>query len=263
MDIFQLQRGHTPLLVSVPHAGTHVPAAIAARLSDPAHALPDTDWHVHVLYDFAAELGASVLVATHSRYVIDLNRDPAGVELYPGQDNTGLVPLTCFDRAPVYRPGQEPDPADIEARIDAYWRPYHDALAAELDRLVAAHGHAVLFDAHSIRSRVPRFFAGTLPDLNLGSAGGTSAAPALRARAMAVLEAAAGFSCVCDGRFRGGYITRRYGRPDQSRHALQLEMAQQVYMDEAPPYRYRADLAERIRPSLRALLSALAAWTPG
>lgn len=260
MDIFHFHQGHAPLLVSVPHAGEHVPASILARLTPAARALPDTDWHVPRLYAFAADLGASVLAATHSRYVVDLNRDPEGKALYVGQDETGLCPTTTFDREPVYREGQEPEPAEEAGRVTAYWRPYHDRLAAEIARIRAAHGVCVLLDAHSIRSQVPRFFDGTLPHLNLGTRGGTSADPALIQAAMAVLEAAPGFSAVCDGRFRGGYITRCYGQPGQNVHALQLEMSQRVYMDEAPPYSYREDLAARIQPTLEQLLGAAIAW---
>lgn len=260
MDVFRFHRGDAPLVVSVPHAGEHVPAPILARLTDAAADLPDTDWHVARLYDFAVALGASVLVAHHSRYVVDLNRDPEGKALYAGQDETGIVPTTTFDRAPIYRAGHEPDELEIEARIAAHWRPYHERLAAEIERVRAAHGVCVLLDAHSIRSQVPRFFEGTLPDLNLGTRDGTSADPALIRAAMDVLAQAPGFSSVCDGRFRGGYITRHHGRPADGVHALQLEMAQRVYMEEEPPYAYREDLAGRIRPTLRRLLETAIAW---
>lgn len=260
MDSFRFHQGSAPLVVSVPHAGEHVPAPLLARLTHDATALPDTDWHVHRLYDFAAELGASVLVAQCSRYVVDLNRDPEGRALYTGQDETGIVPTTTFDREPVYRDGQVPDQVEIDARIAVYWRPYHDRLAAEVARIRAAHGVCVLLDAHSIRSQVPRFFEGALPHLNLGTRDGASADPGLIQAAMAVLAQAPGFSSVCDGRFRGGYITRHHGRPDAGVHALQLEMAQRVYMDETPPYAYREDLAGRIRPTLRELLESAIAW---
>jgi len=261
MDIFRFHEGQAPLLVSVPHSGEHVPASIQTRLTPAACALPDTDWHVPRLYEFAAGLGASVLVATHSRYVIDLNRDPDGQALYVGQDETGLVPTTTFDREPVYLEGLAPESAEEAGRLTAYWRPYHDQLAAEIARIRAAHGVCVLLDAHSIRSQVPRFFGGTLPHLNLGTRDGTSADPGLIREAMAVLERApAAFSAVCDGRFRGGYITRCYGKPRDHVHALQLEMSQRVYMDEAPPYAYREDLAARIQPTLKHLLEAAIAW---
>jgi N-formylglutamate deformylase len=260
METFRFHQGTAPLVVSVPHCGEHVPALLLERLTPAAAALPDTDWHVQRLYDFAAELGASVLAAQCSRYVVDLNRDPEGRALYTGQDETGIVPTTTFDREAIYRDGQVPAQAESDARIAVYWRPYHDRLAAEIARVRAAHGVCVLLDAHSIRSQVPRFFEGTLPHLNLGTRGGTSADPGLIQAAMGVLGQVPGFSSVCDGRFRGGYITRQHGRPDAGVHALQLEMAQRVYMDEAPPYAYREDLAARIRPTLRTLLATAIAW---
>jgi N-formylglutamate deformylase len=260
MDSFRFHQGDVPLVVSVPHAGEHVPAPILARMTEAAADLPDTDWHVHRLYDFAGALGASVLVANHSRYVVDLNRDPAGKALYAGQDETSIVPTTTFDRVPIYRDGQAPDQAEIDARTDARWRPYHDQLAAEIARIRALHGVCVLLDAHSIRSQVPRFFEGTLPDLNLGTRGKTSAGAGLIEAAVDVLAQAPGFSLVCDGRFQGGFITRQYGRPDAGVHALQLEMAQRVYMEERAPYAYRDDLAGRIRPTLQRLIETAITW---
>lgn len=260
MDIYRFTAGDAPLLVSIPHVGTHVPDDIAADLSEAGRQIADTDWHLDRLYDFAADTGASVLMATHSRYVIDLNRDPQGKALYPGQDTTELVPRTTFDHAPIHGPGRAPDAAEIARRVDVYWRPYHDRLRAELARIQARHGVALLFDAHSIRSRVPRFFEGRLPDLNLGTRGGITADPALVAAAMDVLGAAPGFSAVLDGRFRGGFITAAHGRPGGGVHALQLEMAQCVYMDEEAPFTYRPERAARIRPTLRALLDTLIGW---
>lgn len=258
MDIFRFTPGHAPLLVSVPHVGTHVPDAIADGFTAAGRRLADTDWHLDRLYDFAADTGASVLMATHARYVVDLNRDPADVTLYPGQDTTELVPTSTFAREPIYAPGRAPDQAEIARRVDTYWRPYHDALRAELARIRARHGVAVLFDAHSIRSEVPRFFAGRLPDLNLGTRGGITADAGLIQAARDALGT--GFSSVLDGRFKGGYITASYGRPDAGVHALQLEMAQSVYMEEDAPFTYRPDLAARIRPALRMLLDTCVSW---
>jgi N-formylglutamate deformylase len=256
---FTLHRGTRPLLVSVPHSGTFVPAALRTRLTDAAHALPDTDWHVDRLYAFARDLGASMLVATHSRYVIDLNRPPDDHNLYPGRDTTGLCPIDTFDREPVYRDAP-PSPEEIAARIEAFHRPYHDALAAELARLRARHAAVVLWDAHSIRSVVPRFFDGVLPDFNLGTVDGTSAARALVAPVAAIAARADGFTSVLDGRFKGGHITRRYGAPSRGIHAIQLEMGQRIYMDEAPPYPWREDLAARVVPHIRAMLDAALAF---
>ena len=263
MEPYRLQRGSTPLLVSIPHCGTHLPTDIAGRLTPEARLLADTDWHVDRLYDFAAGLGASLLTATHSRYVIDLNRPPDGAALYPGADNTELCPTTTFAREDIYREDFIPDAAEIGRRVETCWRPYHETLAAELGRLRAGHGIALLFDAHSIRSQVPRFFAGRLPDFNLGTVGGTSADAGLAARLLGICESAAGFSSILNGRFSGGYITRAYGRPAEGVHAVQLEQSQITYMDEDPPFGYRADLAGTVRPVLEALLGEMLAWAKG
>ncbi len=260
VEPFVFRAGRTPLLVGMPHVGTHIPADIAADLTDHALTVPDTDWHVDLLYDFLGDLGASVIAATHSRYVVDLNRAPDGADLYPGRDTTELCPTTGFDREPLYRDGRRPDGAEIARRVSLYWEPYHTALAAELARLQAMHGVALLWDAHSIASEVPRFFEGRLPDLNIGTNGGASCDPSLAAHVMEVAEAAEGFSAVRDGRFRGGYITRRYGRPDALVHAIQLEQAQRTYMDEDPPFTFRDDLAQVARPVLRAMLEAMLDW---
>lgn len=259
MDTYTFRAGTAPLLVSMPHTGTHLPPELAARMTRAARVLPDTDWHLERLYDFLDALGASVLVATHSRYVVDLNRPPDDTNLYPGQDTTGLVPVDTFARAPVYQDGAAPDGAEIAARIDRYWRPYHARLGQELERLRSAHGYALLWDAHSIASRVPRFFSGRLPDLNLGTAGGRSCARAAIDAVAAVAQRAAGYTAVLDGRFKGGYITRRYGQPNTRVHTIQLELAQITYMEEAPPFAFDEARAARLRPVLRALLEAMLA----
>jgi len=224
-----------------------------------AAALPDTDWHVDRLYDFLDGLGASVLSATHSRYVIDLNRPPDNTNLYPGQDTTPLVPLDTFAREPLYRPGEAPDEREVGARVARYWRPYHDTLRSELERLRKTHGYALLWDAHSIASELPRFFSGRLPDLNLGSASGASCAPAIEAAVFAEAGRAAGYTAVLNGRFKGGYITRAYGRPADRVHAMQLELSQRTYMNEPSPFEFREDLANRLRPVLRRLLETFVA----
>lgn len=256
-ELFRFRAGNGPLLVSIPHAGTFVPEALARRFAAPARGLPDTDWHVDRLYDFLPAIGASAIAATHSRYVIDLNRPPDDSALYPGRDATELVPTTTFDRAPLYREGETPTAAEIAERRETYWQPYHAKIAETLDGLKARFGIALLFDAHSIRSVVPRFFSGRLAELNLGTAGGQSAAPALAARLFAILARDAAYSAEFDGRFKGGYITRRYGRPRAGVHAVQLELAQIAYMDEAPPYAFDETKAVRLRPLLRNLLEAL------
>jgi len=260
VDIYRFSEGTAPLLVSVPHDGRHVPDAIAARMTEAARCIPDTDWHVCRLYDFAAGLGASVLEATHSRYVADVNRDPEGAVLYPDADNTELCPVKTFDLEPIYLPGEDPDDAEVADRIATYWQPYHDRIAAELARLRERFGFVILFDAHSIRSEVPRFFDGVIPDFNLGTASGVSADAELTRRAFAVLDGAKDFTAVLNGRFTGGYITRHYGDPARSVHTIQLEQSQATYMNEAWPFEYREDLAGRVKPVLRRLIEEIIAW---
>lgn len=248
-----------PLLLSIPHCGSEVPEEISRRFaSETIAALPDTDFHLDKLYDFAPQLGVRTVYARYSRYVVDLNRPADQSPLYPGRDETGLVPLSSFASMPIYRAGEEPTAEEIQTRIETYWQPYHQRLARELDELRGRHGYALLFDAHSIRSRVARLFAGELPGLMLGDVDATSAAPVLSAAVLSV-HAESGFSYRANDPFRGGYITRSYGRPNQGIHALQLEMSQRLYMDEDPPYLYRAELAQRIRPVLRACLLAMIA----
>jgi N-formylglutamate deformylase len=253
------RRGASALIVSMPHVGTYVPASIGRAMADVAAQRPDTDWHLPRLYDFLDALGATVIAATHSRYVIDLNRPPDNTNLYPGQDTTGLCPVDTFDKRALYRDAA-PGEAQIAQRIERYWKPYHRRLAAEIARVKGEHGRAILWDAHSIVSVAPRFFAGRLPDFNLGTAGGTSCAPELARRLLAVASRDPAFSAVLDGRFKGGHITRRHGDPASGMHAVQMEMAEVVYMDERPPYPFRGDLAARVRPILREMLEISLHW---
>ena len=265
MEPYRFTPGAAPLLVSMPHVGTHIPDSIAARMTPAALEVPDTDWHVDRLYDFLGELGAASIAATHSRYVIDLNRAPDGAALYPGASNTELCPTARFDNAPIYgagpdgRPGA-PSGTEIVGRTERYWRPYHERLDMELAAMRARHGIVVLFDAHSIRSRVPRFFEGRLPDINLGTGGGGGAGPGLAAAAIEAAAEADGYTSVLNGRFQGGYITRQYGRPDKNVHAIQLELSWITYMDEDPPFGFREDLAADVRPALRRIVAALIDW---
>jgi N-formylglutamate deformylase len=260
--IYTLQRGSKPLLVSLPHVGTRIAEPLTPRLVERALASEDADWHLDRLYEFAAGLGASVIVPRFSRYVIDLNRPPENSPMYAGANNTELCPTRFFSGDPLYRNGQEPTAADVQARLAEYWRPYHDALAAELARLKRDHGYAVLWDGHSIRSVLPWLFEGKLPDLNLGTAGAASCAPSLRSALMQVLAAQHRYTHATDGRFKGGYITRHYGRPRDNVHAVQLEMCWSTYMAEAPPYEIDAQRAAQLLPLLRRLLRTVLDWRP-
>jgi N-formylglutamate deformylase len=259
---FRFSPGTTPLLVSVPHASRRLPASLPPRMTEAGLQVLDTDWHVDALFSFAPEAGASFIAAGWSRYVVDLNRDPSGRPLYAGADNTEICPTTTFAREPIYLPGQEPDAAEIAGRVDAYWRPYHDKVAAELERLRDAFGHAILLDCHSIRSRLPRFFEGRLPNLNLGTADGASAAPGLRVAAHAALGRDARFTSVLDGRFKGGHITRRHGDPARGIHSLQIEITWDSYMDEDSPDRLDAARAEPLVRAMGDLVGALLEWRP-
>lgn len=262
-DVFTLHRGRTPLVVSLPHVGTEIAPEIAARLLPEAMAVADTDWHLEALYAFARdELGASLVVPRFSRYCVDLNRPPENTPMYAGANNTELCPTRAFTGAALYPAGKEPDDAEVQRRIARFWRPYHDALAGELQRLKAEHGYALLFDGHSIKSELPWLFDGRLPDLNLGTASGASCDTTLRDALGAVLAGQQRFSQVVDGRFKGGYITRQYGRPGAGVHAVQLEMAWRCYMREEPPYAIDPARAAEVQPVLRALLQTMLDWRP-
>lgn len=261
-SIFQLHQGSTPLLISMPHVGTEIPLDQQPRYRPRALQVEDTDWHLEPLYGFARALGAGTIVPRYSRFLIDLNRAPDDAPMYPGANNTGLCPTRLFSGEPIYRDGQDPDAAEIARRRQAYWQPYHDALAAELARLKALHGHAVLFDAHSIKSRLPWLFDGKLPDLNLGTAEGASCVPGLRSALMQLLQGQQRHTQVTDGRFKGGYITRHFGRPQEGIHAIQLEMCWSTYMHETPPYAIEPALAAQLEPTLRALVQTLLTWRP-
>jgi N-formylglutamate deformylase len=257
---FRFKAGTLPLLVSMPHAGIDIPDDVAAQLMPCAAARADTDWHLPELYGFAEEMGASVLSARWSRYLIDLNRPPENTNLYPGQDTTGLCPVDTFGRERLYREGMEPDDAEVRRRLEQYWRPYHQQLRAELDRLLALHGRVVLWDAHSIASQVPRFFEGRLPDLNFGTADGKSCSLQLEGAMIKLTQAQDHYSFIFNGRFKGGHITRFYGNPAAGVHAIQLEMCQCLYMNETAPFDYRPDLAGDVQPLLRELLGAAVEW---
>lgn len=261
--LFHFKAGLAPLLISMPHVGTAIPDDIACNMEDVALIRADTDWHLTLLYKMAEQLNVSVISAGYSRYVIDLNRPKEDSNLYPGQDTTGLCPVDTFAKQPLYKPGHVPDSAAVAQRIEKYWQPYHTQLDAELARIRQQHGVAILWDAHSVASVVPRFFAGKLPDLNFGTADEKSCAPAMQNAVQTCMQQsrhASAYSYVFNGRFKGGYITRNYGQPAHHIHAIQLEMAQCVYMNEAAPFSYMPELAEKVQPLLTELLTTCLTW---
>jgi N-formylglutamate deformylase len=253
-ELFSLERGNAPLLISIPHLGTQIPDALRSQYTDAALTVVDTDWHLDRLYGFARELGATILGARVSRYVIDLNRPPGGESLYPGQTTTGLCPTETFRGEPLYRAGHVPDNAERERRVGKYWQPYHDVLRAELQRLTASHANVLLWEAHSIASVLPRLFEQKLPDLNLGTQDGRTAATVVQAAAERV-AAASDYTWIANGRFKGGYITRHFGAPLDGVHAIQLEMCQSTYMDENAPFDYLPERAQRVEPVVRGMVS--------
>lgn len=252
---FTLVEGDSPVVLGMPHGGGFVPDDIHARLNDVGQRLTDTDWHIDRLYDGLLP-GATVVKANFHRYVIDANRDPGGASLYPGQNTTGLVPETDFDGRPLWL--EPPDAAGIEQRRLAFHAPYHAAIEEQVARLRARHKAVVFFDCHSIRSHIPFLFEGELPVFNIGTNNGATCAPAIEAVARAVVAGAAGYSHVVNGRFKGGWSTRHYGRPHEGVHAIQLELAQRAYMAEATPWTYDPAKAERLRPHLADMLHRLA-----
>ena len=260
--IYTLTPGQDTVLISVPHVGTVIPPDLAPGYRPRALQVEDTDWHLEQLVAFATTLGAGLIVPRHSRFVIDLNRAPDNTPMYAGANNTELCPTRFFTGDPIYRDGMAPGADEIARRRAVYWQPYHDALAGELARIRARHGHAILFDGHSIKSTLPWLFEGKLPDLNLGTAGGNSCAPSLRAALSQVLASQHDFTQVTDGRFKGGHITRHFGQPAAGHHAVQLEMCWSTYMAEQPPYDVDPERASRLAPVLRALVQTMLDWTP-
>ncbi|MBA3478894.1 MAG: N-formylglutamate deformylase [Lautropia sp.] len=256
---FLLRRGNSGLLVSIPHAGTEIPDDLAARMTPAALQIADTDWHLPLVYDLDG-LDATILVATHSRLVIDLNRPPDNENLYPGRDTTGLIPLDTFHHEPVYK-GAVPDEDETAKRRQTYWLPYHQALEAELARLRQKHERVVLWDAHSIASRLPRFFSGRLTGLNFGTADGSSCSPELEEAILVPVRNQKRYSWVLNGRFKGGYITRHFGDPAGGVHAVQLEMTQAIYMDESAPFSLHPSRCEQLAPLLRQCVSAAEEWS--
>jgi N-formylglutamate deformylase len=257
--VLNFKRGRVPLLISMPHGGLQLTPAVKAGLVDAAQSLPDTDWHIPTLYDFAEELGASTLAAEYSRFVIDLNRPSDDKPLYVGA-TTGLYPAILFDGEPLFREGQVPSAEERATYLEQVWTPYHHTLQQELARLRDEFGYALLFDAHSIRGSIPHLFEGRLPDFNLGTFNGLSCDTELATLLEATCAAASDYTHVLNGRFKGGHITRHYGDPANNIHAVQLELAQSTYMEEYEPFNYRPDLAEPTRQVLKQLLQGMVDW---
>lgn len=260
-DILEVIRGNSPLVLGLPHTGTQLPEREAGALNELGRAMADTDWHIQDLYAGLVDDVTSVRTLI-SRYVTDVNRDPSGQSLYPGQNTTTLCPTTDFDGNPIYQSGMEPDGDEIARRQSAYHAPYHEALRAELERVRRIHGFAILYDCHSIRSHIPFLFDGTLPDFNLGTDIGSTCAPEIEASVAGICQAASGYSSILNGRFKGGWTTRHYGRPGEGLHAIQMELAQSTYMAEAPSWTYDIERAERLRVHLKTILSSLLDWRP-
>ena len=256
---YRYRRGGSALVVSMPHVGTFVPWSVGRMLTERSVARTDTDWHLERVYNGLAALDATVIAANVSRYVIDVNRPPDGSNLYPGRDTPRLCPVDTFDGEALYR-GAAPSAGEIARRIEHVWAPYHRRLACEIARVKAAHGAAILWDAHSIRSVVPRLFAGRLPDFNLGTAGGRACDPRLAEALVVALRRHAGYTCMLDGRFQGGYVTRQYGHPAAGVHAVQMEMVEATYMDETAPFAFREERAAPVRAILREQLEIALGW---
>ena len=255
MEPVSIQTGDSPLILSAPHAGTYIPDATKARLNDRGRMIADTDWHVDRLYEGLAP-NATMITANFHRYVIDANRSGDDASLYPGQNTTGLCPVTDFDGAPIWREGEEPSADEIEERRLAFHQPYHAAIKAAITRALDRHGVAILYDCHSIRSHIPYLFEGELPALNIGSNSGASCSPALEVLVLTPCTESV-FSSVLNGRFKGGWTTRHYGKPAENIHAIQMEIAQRTYMTEAPPWDYKPNDAATLQRLLKSILGAV------
>ncbi|MDG1437730.1 MAG: N-formylglutamate deformylase [Emcibacteraceae bacterium] len=253
MSDFQYQKGDSPLIVSMPHTGLEIPDDIKSNMTDVGKEMIDTDWYIDRLYDFLNDMNVTIIGAKYSRYVVDLNRGLAGKSLYPGQNETTLCPTHTFDNEPLYVDGYAPD---IAARAESYWRPYHDQIKADIVRLKEKHGLVRLWDAHSIKSHVPHLFDGKLPDLNLGTGNGIAANHALVERLDDIINQS-NYSTALNGRFKGGFITRNYGDPENNIDAIQLEISQITYMDEAPHIKFQEARANKLRKVLKSLIETL------
>lgn len=256
MQIFDLKHGNSPLIISIPHAGTFVPEDIKSRFTDIAYNVPDTDWFVPLLYaEYAKQHDATVIAANYSRYVVDLNRPADGTPLYPGQASLPICPPQSFDGDDIYQDSTEPAQDEIDERISSYWQPYHDEISTQIERIKEQHGYTILYDAHSIRQTVPRLFDGALPVLNIGTVNGKSCHSAIEDAATTAAQQS-DYDSILNGRFIGGYITRHYGNPDAQVHALQMELAQSAYMDEEA-VTYDEEKADKLKATLSRILNAM------
>ncbi len=262
MQPVSVVQGNSPLVLGFPHTGTWMPPEIAMRLNENGKILADTDWHIDRLYE-GLRPGITSVRASFHRYVIDANRDPSGASLYPGQNTTGLVPLSDFDGQPIWLAGEEPDEAEIAFRCEHFHAPYHATLSAQLRRIHSLHGYAILYDCHSIRSRIPFLFDGVLPDFNIGDNGGTTCDAAITAIVADACALFSQYSNVVNGRFKGGWTTRHYGKPQEGYHAIQMELAQSTHLaSQKQPFAYDPGKAGKLREALAKILESLAGWRP-
>jgi len=253
----RFRQGNTPLLISFPHNGSHIPNDVAQTMTDAGRTSQDTDWFLDRLYDFPELTNASLIIAEQSRYVIDLNRPQTDESLYPGQTTTGLIPLTRFDGQSIY--AAEPDEAEVSKRVEQIWKPYHRQIESELDRLTEKFGIAVLVEAHSIEPILPRLFDGRLDDFNIGTNKGKSCDEELCEAVMSALNQQSQYSHVLNGRFVGGFITRHFGKPAENRHAIQFELSQSTYMDDQEKT-WDAGKAKQVQPVFQSIISGINQW---
>lgn len=255
MQAVEVHHGEGPIVLGFPHAGTWLPTGVWAELNETGRALTDTDWHVDRLYAGLLP-DATTVRATFHRYLIDANRDPAGASLYPGRNTTELVPTTDFDGSAIWN--KVPSDNEIEMRRERYHSIYHAALENEMRRVRDRHGIVILFDCHSIRSTIPFLFDGLLPDFNIGTNDGVTCAPGIQQATNDICTSASDYTCAMNGRFKGGWTTRRYGRPPEGFHAIQMELAQSTYLkSEESPFEYDDVRAGRLRPILSDILHSL------
>ena len=256
-EVFEFHQGNSPLLISSPHDGTRIPSELISRFTDAGNSNSDCDWFVSKLYNFINKTDISYIKAEYSRYVVDLNRSPEGELLYPGLMETGICPLTSFNGDPIYANRKEPDESEIQARIESYWLPYHNHILSELERIKKIHGHVILWDAHSISGEVPLLFDGLLPDLNIGTANGASCHPSLIDELMKIAKEHSDYSVVLNKRFKGGYITRQYGDPENNINSIQLEINQNNYLKKSEPKEIDDEKAEKLSALLQLFIQFL------